>query len=265
MSQHHGIFLKKKFGQHFLRDRSIVQRMCKQVALTADSSVFEIGCGDGVLTQEILTHPLQRLWVFEIDPEWADYVRRKISDARVTIFEQDFLTVDLASFEPDKPWILLANLPYQITFPLLFRLHEYRHLLAEGVIMMQEEVAQKIMRTTGRGYGFPSLFFQYYFEWQMLEKISPQAFSPPPKIFSRLLYFKPRQHSTAIPHEQEFWKFIKFCFGQPRRTLRNNLISTHYFLPSIPAETLQLRAQQMSMKDLLQVWDLIHPTINQSE
>ena len=86
--------------------------------------------------------------------------------------------------------------------------------------MIQEEVAQKIVKTSGRGYGFPSLFFQHYFEWKLLEKVPPGAFFPPPKVYSRLLYFKPKKMLQQIPDEAEFWEFIKHCFAQPRRTLK---------------------------------------------
>ncbi len=253
----HGIALKKKYGQHFLRDQKVVDHMLEAVVLTDESSIFEIGAGDGFLTKVILQHPCKRLWVFEIDHEWAEYVRFTYQDPRMTMFEENILDVDFSRFEPYKPWVLLANLPYQITFPILHLLQRNRVLLKEGVIMTQEEVAQKIVKTHGRGYGYPSLFFQYYFEWKLLDKVPPTAFHPPPAVFSRLLYFKSREVLEVIPKEDEFWQFIKHCFGQPRRTLKNNLHSFHYDLTRIPEETLGLRAQQMTMKDLLGIWQLL--------
>lgn len=252
-----GIQVKKKFGQHFLREVSVVEHMIEQVKLTPDSSVFEIGCGDGVLTQEILKNNPGRLWVFEIDPEWATFVKNKLPDKRLTIFTEDILTVDFSRFNEHKPWILLANLPYQITFPLLHLFQQQRHLLQEGVIMIQEEVAQKLVKKEGRGYGYSSLFFQYYFEWKLMEKVPPTAFFPPPKIYSRLLYFKPNTNLVPIPDEVNFWKFIKLVFHQPRRTIRNNLLQSHYDLVKIADELLLLRAQQLTMKDLLAIWDTI--------
>lgn len=252
------IRLKKKYGQNFLRDQRIVHRIATGVHLDVHTSVFEIGCGDGFLTREILQHPLARLWTFEIDPEWARLVRTQIKDPRLTVIEDNILDVDFSRFEEHKPWTLLANLPYQITFPILHRLQQHRHLLREGIIMVQEEVAQKITKTEGRGYGFPSLFFQHFFEWKMLEKIPPTAFIPAPKIFSRLLYFKPKAHIESIPNEQEFWKFIKLAFHQPRRTLKNNLASTHYDLTKIPHDMLLLRSQQMDMATLLKLWNLLN-------
>ncbi|MGC2310389.1 MAG: 16S rRNA (adenine(1518)-N(6)/adenine(1519)-N(6))-dimethyltransferase RsmA [Candidatus Babeliaceae bacterium] len=252
-----GIRLKKQFGQHFLRDQTIVDHMLEAVSLSADSSVFEIGCGDGFLTRSILQQQLARLWVFEIDHEWAEYVQKQYPDKRLTLFEDNILDVDFKRFELYKPWILLSNLPYNITFPILELLQRNRHLLAEGVIMVQEEVAQKITQKSGRGYGFISLFFQYYFSWKLLDKIPPTAFYPPPKVHSRLLYFKPRTDQKPIPAEVEFWKFIKSCFQQPRRTLKNNLAQTHFAYDHIAEDLLARRAQQLSFDDLLMIWNKV--------
>ena len=164
---------------------------------------------------------------------------RTYPDSRMTVFTENILDTDFSRFEADRPWTLLANLPYQITFPILYRLAEYRLLLQEGVIMVQEEVAQKILKTSGRGYGFASLYFQYYFTWRALDKVPPTAFYPPPKVQSRLLYFAPVLDPQPIPDEKGFWAFIKRCFQQPRRTLRNNLQSCHYDLTRIKEEPLR--------------------------
>lgn len=231
--------------------------MLAQVKLHEHSNILEIGCGDGFLTQEIVKHPFERFWIFEIDPQWAGFVKKSIPDKRITIFQDNILDVDFKKLEPYKPWTILSNLPYQITFPLLHLFQKNRHLFQEGVIMVQEEVAQKIVKTSGRGYGLPSLFFQYYFEWRLLNKVRPGAFLPPPKVYSRLLYFTPRCTLTPIPDENNFWLFIKQCFAQPRRTLKNNLSVTQYDYAQMPEEILKLRAQQMSMEDFLEIWQLL--------
>lgn len=154
-----GIPLKKQFGQHFLRQQSVVDAMIAKVDLNKNSSVFEIGCGDGFLTRSILSTEIARLWVFEIDAHWVDYVKKTFPDERMTVFQENILDVDFSRFQENKPWILLANLPYLITFPILHLLQRERALLQEGVIMIQEEVAQKLVKTSGKGYGYPSLFF----------------------------------------------------------------------------------------------------------
>ncbi len=258
MAQSQGIFLKKRYGQHFLRDEKYPQVMLDAVSLTDSSSVLEIGCGDGFLTERILKQPLSRLWVYEIDEEWATYVKNQIKDKRLTIYTENFLDLNFDTLKPYALWTVLANLPYQVTFPILHRFQEHRALLKEGVVMVQEEVAQKIVQTSGRGYGFSSLFFQHYFAWKLLDKVPPTAFLPPPKVYSRLIYFKPIENPIPIPDEPAFWQFVKKCFAQPRRTLRNNVKGMAHALEHIPHEMLNLRAQQMSMKDFLGIWEKIN-------
>lgn len=246
--------LKKKFGQHFLQDETILHKIVSSVSLDATSNIFEIGGGQGALTRTILEKPCKSLHVYEIDPEWAAYLKRTIKDSRLQVHRVDILEVPGSEFEAGAPWTLLANLPYQVTFPILYKLQSMRHLLKEGVIMVQEEVAQRLVATHGRSCGFVSIYFQWFFEFSKLDRVPPTAFYPPPKVYSRLLYFRPRLDVPEIPNEEAFWEFIKAAFKQPRRTLRNNLASKHYDLTKIAAETLALRAQQLSINDLRALW-----------
>lgn len=257
-SARQGIELKKRYGQHFLKERTFVDRMISAVHLDNSISVLEIGCGEGILTGAILEGPCKQLKVFEIDAEWAKYVRELYeNDTRFTIVLQDVLDAQWDLLVDQEPWVLLANLPYQITFPIFYKIQKYRTMFREGVIMIQEEVAQKLVKTSGRDYGYSSLFFQHFFELKLLDKISPGAFYPPPSVYSRLLYFKPKQNVAPIVQEEEFWKFIKASFQQPRRTLRNNLIPTNFDATRLDDEVLQKRAQQLVMKDFLSIWDIL--------
>ena len=257
MAKSKGISLKKRYGQHFLRDEQYLHSMFDAVTLDAATSVLEIGCGDGFLTRAILRHPIARLRVYEIDGEWVAYIKDNITDPRLDLHHENFLDADLDVLGEHAPWTVLANLPYQVTFPILHRFQEYRRFLKEGVVMVQEEVAQKITKTSGRGYGYISLFLQHYFSWKLLDKVPPSAFHPPPKVYSRLLYFEPIKDLQPIANEADFWKFIKMCFKQPRRTMRNNLKGSPYEGVSLPTDILVLRAQQMNMEQLLTVWNRI--------
>lgn len=254
MAQSHGIRLKKQYGQHFLRNQQVVEHIVEGVALDSKSSVFEIGCGDGFLTREIIKKPIARLWIYEIDEQWVSYIKGAFTDPRITIYHENFLDISMEPLEQYAPWTILANLPYQVTFPILHKFQANRHLIKEGIVMVQEEVAQKIVKSHGRDYGYTSLFFQHYFTWKLLDKVAPGSFLPPPKVYSRLMHFVPRVHEHAIPQEEQFWGFIKLCFKQPRRTLRNNLTTTRYISCGIPDSTLALRAQQMTMDELLLIW-----------
>ena len=251
-----GIRLKKHHGQNFLHDHSVVRDMLGAVNLK-NRSVFEIGCGAGFLTKQILANDITRLWVFEIDPEWADKVATEFACPKLTVNTSNILDIDFEIFKEHSPWLLLSNLPYHVTFPILRKMQKNRDTVTEGVIMVQEEVAQKIVKDSGRGYGYISLFYQYYYEWKLLTKVPPTAFYPAPKVFSRLMHFKVRPDVAPIIDEDEFWKFIKLCFIQPRRTLRNNLSQTHLDISRLSEDTLKLRAQQMNFSELFELWQFI--------
>lgn len=257
MAQTNGVRLKKKFGQHFLRDYDILASIISHAQLTEHDAVLEVGSGDGFLTGALLDCPLKKLWSFEIDPEWAAKINEQIVDDRFTLFEQDFLTVDVNQFATDAPWTIVANLPYNITFPILEIIRKNNILFSRGIIMVQEEVAQKLAKKAGKGkdYGFISLFYQHYFELKLLDKVLPESFIPAPNVVSRLLAFTVKKDRAVINNEPAFWEFIKVCFKQPRRTLRNNLAQSPYKISLFDEQTLAKRAQQLTVDQLLVVWN----------
>lgn len=255
----HGIALKKQYGQCFLKDEQVIQNMIRAVDLNETISVVEIGCGEGILTRAILQAKCKQLFVFEIDEEWYTFVKEEYgADSRLKIFHENILDVNLTErLTNDQPLVILANLPYHITFPILYMFHASRDLIQEGVVMIQEEVAQKLVKASGRTFGYTSLFFQYSFEMRLLDKVMPESFYPAPQVTSRLLYFKPKKNIASIPQEEKFWKFIKLCFQFPRRMLRNNLLATNYDEKRLSEEQLKLRAQQLTMTNLLEIWNLL--------
>lgn len=258
MAKINGIQLKKKFGQHFLEDITVIEQMLAAVSITPCTSIFEIGAGSGILTHEILKTCCKKLCSFEIDNEWAEKLKNEIKDSRFSLFNIDFLEFDLELLKKEGNWSVLANLPYNITFPILEKFVKIHNYIFEGVIMIQEEVAQKIAATSGRSYGAVSIFFQYFFDWKLLSQIPPQAFNPPPKVFSRLIYFKPRKNKAEIENKEAFFKFIRVCFKQPRRTLKNNLQAGCIDYKNLDENILKLRAQQMNVEQLLFVFNSIH-------
>lgn len=250
---------KKSLGQHFLRKQSVVDNMIAAVKIDNQTGILEIGCGDGFLTQA-LVHETESALVrcYEIDPEWAAVVQKLIPDKKLDLRLENVLEADWSVLADQPKWVILANLPYQITFPILFKIMEHRHLFQEGVVMIQEEVAQKIVSTHGRGFGVTPLRLQYHFEeLRLLDKVEPAAFTPPPSIFSRLLYFKPRKDMEPIEQEEDFWKFLFVCFHSPRQNLKNNLKGSKYRLDMFSTEELALRAQQMNWQTFLAFWKRI--------
>jgi 16S rRNA (adenine1518-N6/adenine1519-N6)-dimethyltransferase len=256
MNKIDNIDLKKRYGQHFLKDEDIIDEIVSTIDINGNQ-IFEIGCGNGNLTKAILKKNIDKLWVFEIDKDWAYYVSKKYNDLKLKVHNIDILDVDFSIFKNGKPWIILANIPYNITFSILYKLLENRDILQEGIIMIQEEVAQKLVKSKGKNYGFNSLYFQHHFDLKLLNKISPKAFYPEPKVYSRLLYLKP-VYKDKIYKEKDFWKFIKQSFLQPRRTLKNNLLSYHYDLSILNNDILNLRAQQLDFNELVDIWNQIN-------
>lgn len=254
---------KKMFGQHFLRKQSVVDHMISAVKIDNQTSVLEIGCGDGFLTHAVLGQSnAKQLRCYEIDQEWATYVQERTTDKRLDLRLENVLEADWSELPTHGRWVILANLPYQITFPILFKIMEHKAFFNEGVVMIQEEVAQKIVSQSGRGYGVTPLRLQYHFEeLRLLDKVEPGAFTPPPKVFSRLLYFRPRKDQKPIPHEAAFWRFLSACFVSPRQNLKNNLRSSHYPLELFTDTELKLRAQQIDWEGFLSLWDRIIPTL----
>jgi len=257
---------KKRFGQHFLRKQSVVDSMIHKVTITPETNVLEIGCGDGFLTRSILQQTTcKKLVCYEIDAEWVEYVSKDITDPRLELRLKNILDVSEEELAQDGPWVILANLPYQITFPLFFMFQRYKHLITQGVVMTQEEVAQKIVAKRGRPLGKTSLYLQHHFEVELMDKIEPGAFVPPPKVHSRLVYFSPILAPQAITDEDGFWLFIERCFSSPRRTLRNNLKPFHYPVDAFDDHTLAQRAQQLGFQELIALWDKLRPLLTIQE
>lgn len=251
---------KKQFGQHFLRDHTPIDCMLATLKPSRDDTVVEIGCGDGVLTRAILNQsPCKALHVFEIDPEWAEVVRAQIDDKRLSIRVGDVMSVDFnEALSAHQPVILMANLPYQITFPLFEKLAYTNGLFKGGIVMIQEEAAQRMVATSGRRYGSISLFLQYHFDFTLHMLVPPQAFNPPPKVNSRLIQFTPRTDKQPLPEPHKFWKFVRACFITPRQTLRNNLKRSGYDWHKLDDATLALRAQQCVLNDFIAMWHQIN-------
>ncbi len=258
MAYSKGKRVKKELSQHFLRDDRVAQNIVMAVKKPQGARILEVGPGDGFLTRYILQLPIERVWAFEIDREWVEELKGRFgAEQRFSVLHEDFLTVDPAIFAEHGPWAVVANLPYRITFPILHYLKNMRHMITEGIIMMQEEVAQKVIKTRGRGFGASSLFFQHYFDWERLDLVRPEAFLPPPKILSRVMRITPRTIDIVIPDEDKFWEFVAMLFKQPRRTIRNNILQAHYAATLFDEDTLNLRAQQLKMNDFLQLWERV--------
>lgn len=245
---------KKHLGQHFLISDAPINSMLSAIPIGPETTVVEIGCGNGILTKAILSTRCKALHVIEIDPEWAEHLYNTVNDPRLTIHVADAVAFDFRSLKGDGPLVLLANLPYVITFPLLEKFTRDHLLFDDGMVMVQEEAAERIAHTSGRRFGAVSAFLQSYFDFTLHDKVPPYLFSPAPKVDSRLVRLKPKQTLMEIAEPEAFWLFMRACFKNPRQTLSNNLKRTYYAWQKLDAETLKLRAQQLSTAQLHELW-----------
>ena len=232
--ERHGFTFKKSFGQNFLTDTNILQKIVDTAEIDKKVNVIEIGPGIGALT-EFLAESAAEVMAFEIDdrlvPILADTLR---NFDNVTVVNQDILKVDLAQYiaefkNPDLPIKVVANLPYYITTPILMHLIESGIPFSEFVVMMQKEVADRISaQPNTKAYGSLSIAVQYYMTAKVAFVVPRTVFVPAPNVDSAILKMVRRdQPAVAVQDEKFFFKVSKASFVHRRKTLWNNL--TSYF------------------------------------
>lgn len=229
---------KPKLGQHFLRDESAAQKIVEALGDVSQKTVLEIGPGTGVLTRRLVARA-RRVIAIEFDKVLAAQLRMRFALAsNVEIIEGDVLAIDFDTIFGPKPGIsrpgleyapdpatLVGNLPYYITSDILLRLFEYRRYFDTLIIMVQREVADRIVAKPGsRDYGLLSATAQLYAKIERLFTLAPGAFNPPPKVHSTALRLTmaPQLEQLCVT-EDRFIDFLKLSFGQKRKTLWNNL------------------------------------------
>ena len=213
-----------RLGQHFLASEGYRKRILDALHLTGRETVLEIGPGKGALT-DMLAERAGRLVAVEIDPVLATQMKERYAESpRVEIVEGDILTVPLEGLA--GPVRVLGNLPYYITSAILLRLFEHARLFDQIVVMVQQEVAERITAKPGsRDYSLLTVTAAYYTASEkparLLFTIPPGAFNPPPRVYSAVvgMHIAPRN----IEGEAGFFHMAKAGFAQKRKTLLNNL------------------------------------------
>jgi 16S rRNA (adenine1518-N6/adenine1519-N6)-dimethyltransferase len=214
---------KKRFGQNFLRDRHVVEKILQAADLQEVDRVLEIGPGLGALTDLMLPR-VSLLQVMEVDRDLVEKLRAR-SDSRLLVHEGDALRLDWDALLDQPPYKLVANLPYNISSQILFKILDHRPLFSRLVLMFQQEVGDRLCAGPGgRDYGILSVFCQVWFDIRRVVRVSPGAFFPPPKVNSVVLCFDRRdQPRIEVPDEAFFRRVVKGAFSQRRKTLVNSL------------------------------------------
>ena len=232
--ERHGFTFKKSFGQNFLTDTNILQKIVDTAEIDDQVNVIEIGPGIGALT-EFLAERAAEVMAFEIDHRLVPILADTLRDFdNVTVVNEDILKVDLAQHiqnfkNPDLPIKVVANLPYYITTPILMHLIESGIPFSEFVVMMQKEVADRISaQPNTKAYGSLSIAVQYYMTAKVAFIVPRTVFVPAPNVDSAILKMVRRpEPAVAVEDESFFFKVSKASFTHRRKTLWNNL--TGYF------------------------------------
>ena len=230
--ERHGFTFKKSFGQNFLTDTNILQKIVDTAEIDKNVNVIEIGPGIGALT-EFLAENAAEVMAFEIDDRLVPILADTLRDFdNVTVVNQDILKVDLAQYiaefkNPDLPIKVVANLPYYITTPILMHLIESGIPFSEFVVMMQREVADRISaQPNTKAYGSLSIAVQYYMTAKVAFIVPRTVFVPAPNVDSAILKMVRRdQPAVEVQDEKFFFKVSKASFVHRRKTLWNNLTS----------------------------------------
>jgi 16S rRNA (adenine1518-N6/adenine1519-N6)-dimethyltransferase len=217
---------KPKLGQNFLHDAQAIQRIVAALGDCTGRTVVEIGPGKGAITHALAAR-CGRVLAIELDSHLAANLRASFTAEKVTVIEQDVLHFDFAaaSAEAGERLLVVGNLPYYITSPILLKLAASHASLDRAVVMVQREVADRVAAPPGsRDYGLLSVTAQLYGPIEKLFTLPPGAFSPPPEVHSTVFRwrFAPRIAELQVD-ETGFLRFLRLAFAQKRKTLANNL------------------------------------------
>jgi 16S rRNA (adenine1518-N6/adenine1519-N6)-dimethyltransferase len=216
---------KQTLGQNFLRDANIARKIARSLTPPPGSPILEIGPGLGALTIPLLeTWPDHQVIAVDIDQRCIEFLRDRCEGIdNLTILHQDFLELDARSLG-DTPITVVGNLPYHITSPVLMQLFEHRDVYHEATIMIQREVADRIVAPPGnRSRGILSVYAQYYSRVSRLFTVAPPAFIPPPDVASAVLSVT-LQHGNLSPVDDDWFRqVVRTAFQQRRKQLTNSL------------------------------------------
>ncbi|MDH5511996.1 MAG: 16S rRNA (adenine(1518)-N(6)/adenine(1519)-N(6))-dimethyltransferase RsmA [Gammaproteobacteria bacterium] len=241
---------RKRFGQHFLRDRNAIGRIVEALALHASDHVVEIGPGRGALTRELAAR-LPHFDAVEFDRDLVAHLQSEFPSGRLTLFQADALEFDFCRLvKTGQKLRLVGNLPYNISTPLLFHLLDQARCIEDMLFMLQKEVVQRMCAAPGgKDYGRLTVMIQYRCRVEKFFDVPPGAFNPPPKVDSTVVRLVPHPAAPVeLKDEETFAKVVRMAFASRRKTLRNNLkalLSTEQLLslgidPGRRAETLSL-------------------------
>ncbi|WP_297790465.1 16S rRNA (adenine(1518)-N(6)/adenine(1519)-N(6))-dimethyltransferase RsmA [uncultured Marinobacter sp.] len=260
MSNKPGHQARKRFGQNFLHDPGVIERIIRAINPKPDDAIVEIGPGLGAITEEILAvNPA--LQVVELDRDLIPVLRTKFFNyPDFRIHEADALKFDFSQLAGDKPLRIIGNLPYNISTPLIFHLLSYSGVVQDMHFMLQKEVVQRMAAVPGdNNYGRLGIMTQYFCKVQPLFEVGAGAFRPAPKVDSAIVRMVPH---TTLPHPAKdlgtLQSVVRTAFNARRKTLRKALAGL------VTVEQLQslgindgLRPENLGLADYVAIADML--------
>lgn len=223
---------KKKYGQNFLEDLELSEKIIEISGVSKDIEVIEIGPGLGFLTEKLIEKS-KYLTAFEIDDDLIPVLNKKFQGRdNFSLIHEDFMTTDLGTFLEGKKNIkVVANIPYYITSPIINKLIEYRKNISEIYLMVQKEVAERIASEAGsKNMSLLTHAVQFYADAEYLFTVPKEKFTPVPKVdsaFLKIKMFDDERYEKQIS-EEEYFKYLKTAFSNKRKSIANNLSGEGY-------------------------------------
>jgi len=243
----YGLIPRKGWGQHFLVDRNILNKVIWAAQVEKEDTVLEVGPGLGEMTIA-LARQAKRVIAIEIDSKLIAILNEKMKNySNVEVVKSDILKVDFNLFlkKEGHPIKVVANLPYQVSTPLLFRFIESKEFFSTFTLMLQKEVAERMVAPPGgKEYGPLSIFIQMFSDVSIRFFIKPSAFFPPPKVESAVVHMVWKEKPIIeLQNEEWFKKVVRGCFSYRRKTLVNALKHSELTLP----ESIELKMEAIGI------------------
>jgi 16S rRNA (adenine1518-N6/adenine1519-N6)-dimethyltransferase len=211
---------RKRFGQHFLVDEGVLQRIADVIRLGPEDRLLEIGPGPGALTDYLYGEPARYVAV-ELDRDLVAPLEARFPG--LELISADILRVDLDAILDPPGWRLVGNLPYNISSPLLLKLFRHLPRIRDMHFMFQRELGARIGATPGsKNWGRLGVLTQYYCEVESLFDVPPEAFAPPPKVYSQVVRLMPRKELATVNLEA-FNRVLQLAFSSRRKRIANGL------------------------------------------
>ena len=252
---------KKKFGQNFLIDANIVEKIAK-VSSSAELLTIEIGPGLGALTEFLLEYS-KAVDAYEIDKDMVNILKEEFKDEpRLKVYLEDFLDTDLNRYK-DQKINVASNLPYYVTTPILFKLFTSDLDINKITVMVQKEVADRFnAKVNSEDYNALSIIVQYLYDVKLEMNVSKNCFNPVPQVDSAVVSFTPKRERD-YKYEKGLFEFIENCFKKRRKTLNNNLKD---FLSVEKIKRLyseldlseNVRAQELELNDFIKIYEVLN-------